>query len=120
MDGPAEGRMRSPKLKVQELRRRVAFRTGLTGGARNLVEDPSEEGRVARRLRPEADALEEGTVGDDAAPSLARGCAAEEVLVARQALEDVAEDVVRDLTAGAVYARIGHRSPLRMDGSICV
>lgn len=67
---------------------------------RVLGEDTDEDRRVARRLRPEADPSEEGTVGDEAAPSLECSRGAEEVLVARQALEDVAEVVVRDVAGG--------------------
>lgn len=77
-----------------------------------LGEDPSQHGRAAGVLR---------RVGDEAAPSPAGDGAAEEVLDVGQAREDLAEDVVGDLAAGA-YAWIGHRLVQGfggcMDGSV--
>ena len=110
-DEGVERQMGAPSLKAQELGRTFGYPSEGLNRARHyhvLVEDADEDRGVGRRLRPEADASEEDRVFDEAEPLFARGCAAEEVLDARQALEDEEQEVVQEF-AGCVHAcGLGH------------
>uniref|UniRef100_M8B1G0 Uncharacterized protein n=1 Tax=Aegilops tauschii TaxID=37682 RepID=M8B1G0_AEGTA len=105
--------MAAASLKAQELGRTVGYPShGLNRGghvrADVLVEDADEDRGARRCLRPEADASEEDRVFDEAEPLFARGCAAEEVLDAWQALEDEEEEVVQEFAGGAHACGLGH------------
>lgn len=104
-------KMGAASLKAQELGRTVGYPSQGLNRARRyhvLEEDADEDRGVGRCLRPEADASEEDRVGDEAEPLFARGCAAEEVLDARQALEDEEEEVVQEFAGGVHACGLGH------------